>query len=309
MGVFVRKSKEMGIEVLPPDILDSGRSFKVHDGKIRFGLLGVKNVGTGAADSIIAKREAAEAAGRPWRRLADTLNDVDLSSVNKRATEHLIKCGAFDCFEPNRAKYAAISDIVIDRVKNERGSIEAGQLMLFDDYSIEAMKSTTIDITPPDMNDFTRQEKMLMEKEILGVYLSGHPLDEYAAIIEQISGGDDSYISGKAFSYSYDLIVEDTVIDKGDDYVELKDGMSICFVGIISATHMAFTKRGDMYARALIEDKYGAADLLIWPEPLERSNGAVENDNVVIVRGKVQLRKDSMPTIIVFEVTPIDAIE
>jgi DNA polymerase-3 subunit alpha len=315
IGVFVRNSEEMGIEVLPPDILDSGRKFIVKDGKIRFGLLGVKNVGAAAAESIISGRMDAEAAGRPWSRLADFIKDVDLNFVNKRSTEHLIKSGAFDRFEPNRAKYAAISSVVIDRVKNERDGVGEGQITMFGGDSAEVMKSADINMEPPDVSDFTKQEKMLMEKDILGIYLSGHPLDEHTAVIEQISKDEKSYVSGKSLAAvtggADDPGADGEGLDQGEGYAdtELVDGMRICFVGILSGKHSSFTKKGSLYVRARIEDKYGSADLLVWPEPLEKSNGAVVNDNVVVVRGKLQLRENTSPTIIAYKVTSIDIAE
>jgi DNA polymerase-3 subunit alpha len=315
VGVFVSNSEDMGIEVLPPDILDSGMKFTVKDGKIRFGLLGVKNVGAGAVESISSAREAAAAAGRPWSRLIDVIKDVDLNAVNKKSFENLIKSGAFDRFEPNRAKYAAISDMLIDQVKRERDSVGRGQITMFGGDAAEIMKDADIDMAPPDVGDFTKQEKMLMEKEILGIYLSGHPLDEHAAVIERISGDEDSYVSGKAFvaagGDTGGLAAEDDELGQGDGYADagMKDGMRVCFVGVISGKHTGFTKKGDLYARARIEDKYGSVDLLVWPEPLEKADGAVENDRVVIVRGKVQLRENSAPTILVSKVTPIDVAE
>jgi DNA polymerase-3 subunit alpha len=315
VGVFVRNSEEMGINVLPPDILDSGLKFTVKDGEIRFGMQGVKNVGAGAVESIITAREAAEAEGRPWGRLADVIKDVDLNAVNKKAFENLIKSGAFDRFEPNRAKYAAISEMLIDRVKRERDSVGAGQITMFGGDAAEVMKGADIDMRPPDVGDFTKQEKMLMEKEILGIYLSGHPLDEHTAVIEQISGDEGSYVSGKAFvNAGVDTdgsAAEDDGLAQDAGYTDtgLKDGMRICFVGIISGKHTSFTKKGDLYARARIEDRYGSADMLVWPEPLEKADGAVEDDNIVIVRGKVQLRENAAPTILVSKVTPIDVAE
>jgi DNA polymerase-3 subunit alpha len=315
VGVFVRNSEEMGINVLPPDILDSGMKFTVKDGKIRFGLLGVKNVGAGAVESITSARAAAAAAGRPWSRIVDVIKNVDLNAVNKKAFENLIKSGAFDRFEPNRAKYAAIYEMLIDQVKRERDSVGSGQITMFGGDAAEVMKSADIDLEPPDVGDFTKQEKMLMEKDILGIYLSGHPLDEYAAVIDQISGDENSYVSGKAFvaagGGTDDPAGEDEGLDQGEGYADslLKDGMKICFIGIISGKHTSFTKKGDLYARARIEDRYGSADLLVWPEPLEKADGAVENDNIVIVRGKIQLRENSSPTILVSKVTPIDVAE
>jgi DNA polymerase-3 subunit alpha len=311
IGVFVRNSEEMGIEVLPPDIFDSVAKFKVKDGKIRYGLLGVKNVGAGAVESIIASREAAAAAGRPWRSLADVLKSVELSLITKKCIDSLVKSGALDRFESNRAKYAAVSDMLVERAKRERESVGKDQITMFGGDSADIMQSADIDMRLPDVSDFTKHEKMNMEKEILGIYLSGHPLDEYTDIIKQIAADNKSYVSGKAFVKANGGVIDED--ENGDDegYTDagLRDGARICFVGVFSGTKTNLTKKGDLYARARIEDRHGSAEVLVWPDSLEQSNGAVKDDRVVILRGKVQLKEDAAPTILVNKVTPIEIAE
>jgi DNA polymerase-3 subunit alpha len=312
IGVFVRNSEEMGIEVLPPDILESGMKFTAMDGKIRYGLLCVKNVGVSAVESIIKSREEAAAVGRPWRSLADMIKSVDLYTMSRKTLDSLIKAGAFDRFETNRAKYVAIFDMLTERVKREHEKVGHDQLTLFGGESAEVMKDADIDIKPPDVSDFTKQEKMNMEKEILGIYLSGHPLDEYSDVVERIAADESSYVSGKAFvsvdGGSDGASNDDDADVQSGEYADigLRDGMPICFVGVLSGKQTNFTKKGDLYARARIEDCYGSADILVWPESLEKAGGAVENDKIVILRGKTQLKEDAEPTILVSKVTPID---
>jgi DNA polymerase-3 subunit alpha len=267
-------------------------------------------------ESIISAREESAAAGRPWSRLSDVIKSVDLNAVNKKSVENLIKAGALDRLEPNRAKYMAIYEMLIDRVKRERDSVGKDQLSMFGGDSAEIMSNVDIDMIPPDVSDFTKSEKMNMEKEILGIYLSGHPLDEHLDVIERIATDDGAYISGRAFMASGgkdDSIDAATgaVSENDEAYADagLRDGMRICFIGIISGKQTGFTKKGDLYARAKLEDRYGSVDILVWPEPLGNSNGAVENDSIVIVRGKVQLREDTAPTILVSKVTSIEVAE
>jgi DNA polymerase III alpha subunit len=153
--------------------------------------------------------------------------------------------------------------------------------------------------------------------EIFEVCQSEHPLDDYTTVIKKISSSEDSYVSGKSFiaagGDTDDSAVKggDSGLGQGEVYAdkELKDGMSVCFVGVISEKHTSLTIMGDMYARARIEDRYGSVDLLIWPEPLKEANGVVENGNVVVVYGSVQIRGRATPTIIVSEVRPIDSTE
>jgi DNA polymerase-3 subunit alpha len=153
---------------------------------------------------------------------------------------------------------------------------------------------------------------------MLGIYLSGHPLDEYSDVIKRIEKDESTYVKGKAFveagSYG-DASAADGAADEGTDIADattpggLRDGMPICFVGVLSAKQTNFTKKGDLYARARVEDRYGSAEILVWPEPLEKAGGAVENDSIVVLRGKIQLKEDAAPTIMVNKVTPIDVAE
>jgi DNA polymerase-3 subunit alpha len=356
VGVFVRNAEEMGIAVLPPDILESDKKFTAGKGDgqtargkdtaqkddgqtaqgkdtaqkddgqsaqgkgaIRYGLLGIKNVGSGAVESIIAARKEAVAAGHPWQSLSDVIKSVDLNAVNKKAMESLITAGAFDRFNTNRAQYMAIYEMLMDRVKRERDSVPDGQTSMFGSpVAAEALQAAEIDIKPPEVNDFSNQEKMNMEKEILGIYLSGHPLDEYRGVIEHIANDEGTYVTGKAFVEAGSYGSASAAGGAADEEAEitdaaalggLRDKMPICFVGVISGKQTNFTKKGDLYARARVEDRYGSAEILVWPEPLEKANGAVENDSVVVLRGKVQLREEAAPTILVNKVTPIDVAE
>jgi DNA polymerase-3 subunit alpha len=317
IGVFVRNSEEMGIKVLPPDILESGKNFKALNGEIRYGLLCVKNVGAQAVDAIIKARTEAESAGRPWTSLTDMIKSVDLSTMSRKSVESLIRAGAFDRFQSNRAKYIAVFDMLTERVKREREMVGRDQISMFGGDSADIMRDAEIDIRLPDVSDFTKLEKMNMEKDILGIYLSGHPLDEHEDVIEQIAGEDATYVSGKAF-YAAQTVTDapEGLTDEdagvpGGGYasVGLRDGMTVCFIGVISNKQTNFTKKGDLYARARVEDRYGWADILVWPEPLAASGGAVENDTIVVVRGKLQLKEDAAPTILVFKITSIDVAE
>jgi DNA polymerase-3 subunit alpha len=202
--------------------------------------------------------------------------------------------------------------MLMDRVKRERDSVGKGQISMFGGESAELMKSCDEDIKAPDVGDFPRRDKMNMEKDMLGIYLSGHPLDEHAGVISRISEDDKSYVTGKAFAAAENSSgADDSGAGEGFAYSEseLKDGMKICFIGVISGRQTSFTKKGAAFARARVEDKYGGAEILVWPEPLENAAGAVDNDRVVILRGKVQMREDAAPTLIVSKVTPIEVAE
>jgi DNA polymerase-3 subunit alpha len=276
----------------------------------------VKNVGALAVEAIVKAREESAAAGRPWNSLADMIKSVDLSSMSRKSIDSLVRAGAFDRFQPNRAKYVAVFDMLTERVKRERDNVGRGQISMFGGDSAEIMRDAEIEVQLPNVSDFTKQEKMNMEKDILGIYLSGHPLDEYDDVVVQIAADDSTYVSGKIFlneragAYAGDGAEDEGVSEAdGEPGAGLREGMPVCFIGVVSGKQTSFTKKGDLYARARVEDRYGSAEILVWPEQLSKSAGAVENDNIVVLRGKVQLKEDSTPTILVSKVTPIDVAE
>jgi DNA polymerase-3 subunit alpha len=205
--------------------------------------------------------------------------------------------------------------MLMDRVKRERDSVPEGQTSMFGSPdAADALRAAEIEIELPRVEDFPGKEKMNMEKEMLGIYLSGHPLDDHKEIIERIASDEKTFVSGRSFmdtaSYGDGGAADDADGDGADRAGgALRDGMPVCFVGVISSKQTNFTKKGDLYARARVEDRYGSAEILVWPEQLESANGAVENDNVVILRGKLQMREDSAPTIIANKITPIEVAE
>jgi DNA polymerase-3 subunit alpha len=304
----IRNCVEMGIEVLPPDILKSDLKFTVQDGSIRFGLLGVKGVGAGAIEAIVEAREEAVAKGRPIDGLHSFLRAVDLDRVNKKAVESLINAGAFDGFEPNRAKYMAVFEILMDSIRKSGKSQIDGQISLSDLLQDEG-ESTEIDIPIPDVQDFPKHERLNREKEVLGIYLSGHPLDEYRDVVEFIAKEEMNFITTERFVVQEEETGgedEQGMQSEHDKEDELQDNMPVCFVGVVTAKRTQFTKKGDLYAIVTLEDLYGSADVFVWPEPYERCAESTEPDCIVVVRGRLSMREGEAPKIMASKVTPID---
>ena len=178
---YMRNCTEMGIEVLPPDINESQKKFSVVDGKIRFGLLGVKNVGEGAIDAII---EARQTKGRP-EDIFRFIENIDIHKVNKKAVESLIKAGALDCLNENRAAHLAVYESMMESAQSSaRNNIE-GQMSLFQLNADTMQESRSMNVLP-DVRNFGQDILIAQEKEMLGVYITSHPLDEYADRIEQL---------------------------------------------------------------------------------------------------------------------------
>ena len=180
MAKYIQIAKKSGIRVLPPDINKSGRSFTVDGNAVRFGLGAVKNVGGAVVDEIVQERTA----DGPFRSFTDFCGRMAGRRINKRVVESLIQCGAFDGLGCKRAVLMEIYERVLEDSTAQKKSIMPGQLDLFG--SLTALEKTSDD-SFPDRPEFSEKEKLAMEKECLGIYVSGHPLEAYRALVQQVS--------------------------------------------------------------------------------------------------------------------------
>lgn len=287
---YIRNCKEMGIEVLPPSIHDSQKKFSVVDGKIRFGLLGVKNVGEGAIDAIIKAREEK---GKP-KDIFQFINNVEISEVNKKAVESLIKAGALDCLDVNRAAHLAVYEGLVESAQNSAKKNIAGQMSLFQ-ISSEEMNSGDTSGTLPDVNNFSKDILLAMEKEMLGVYITDHPLSEYAEKIEKYA----------------DVTSEDLAAVSEEEHHDsrIQDGMTVTLAGMIAGKKNQITKNNKMMAFVNLEDLYGEVEIVVFPNVYERCSSAILEDNVVVVKGKLNFKEDEMPKVLADSVVGIHEVE
>ena len=272
---YIRNCQEMKIAVLPPDINESGKKFTVKDGKIRFGLLGVKNVGEGVIDAIIKAREEK---GAP-QDIFQFINNVDIHEINKKAVESLIKAGALDCLDENRAKHLAVYESLIESSQNNSRKNIEGQLSLFQ-MNAESMQNSGLAGKLPDVANFSKDLLMAMEKEMLGIYLTGHPLSDYAEKIEKVST----------------ITAED--LAHAEIGGELKDGMTVTMAGMVSSKKTLITKKNKMMAFLQLEDLYGTAEVVVFPNVYETALGLLKNDNVIVVRGTINFKEDEEPKLL-----------
>ncbi len=251
--------REMGIEVLPPDINESDRSFRVLERAMRFGLGAVKNVGEGAIEAIIEARGDA-----PFKDLFDFCERVDLRRVNKRVIEALIKCGAFDCTGAKRAPLmAALEDAASagQRVQQER---ESAQASLFGTAEI-ARGGSGGSNRLPDIPEWDEKYRLGCEKEAIGFFITGHPLDRYVADMRRFSTVDTS-----------------TILD-----VKEKSEVKIC--GVPTSVKELMTKKGDRMAFLALEDLCGAVEVVVFPETYARCSDLLKGDDPVHVTGNAEL--------------------
>lgn len=283
---YIRNCGEMGIEVLPPDVLESDGNFTVKNGKIRFGLNAIKHVGTGVAKAIKKMRDEK---GLP-KDIFQFMNTIDIHEVNKKSIESLIKAGAFDSLNKNRAQYMAVYEGLLEAVQsNSRKNLE-GQMSLFDmaDMS-DVMSSASAASDLPNVANFSQELLTSMEKEMLGVYLTRHPLGEYIEITKRVATATCEEIS-----------------EAGEAGSLMHDGMSVTVAGIISSKKTLITKSNKMMAFLEVEDLSGAIEVIVFPNVFERCRSLIEEDKIVVIKGTLNFKEEETPKLLADSVTDIN---
>ncbi len=289
VSFYIRFAEECGIQVLKPNLNESFAKFTVKGDKIIFGLAAIKNVGVNVIDSIIKKREIKG----DFTTFIDFANRVDTGSVNKRAVESMIKAGAFDCMGIYRSKLLAVFEKVLDGSNNLRKKNIEGQMNLFADFSKEEVGE--VEIKYPDINEFDKRYLLAMEKEMTGIYLSGHPLDEYQETLNLKTSIKVSEIIGN----------EVLEVDLVEDVFKIKDGDKVIIGGIVTFVSKKITRNNAMMAFIKIEDLYGTIEVVIFPKTFEKCTSLINVDELLLVTGRVSLREDELPKIICESVKPL----
>lgn len=258
---YVEECRQRKIKVLPPDVNESSESFLVSQNQIRFGLAAIKQVGLQAIQGILAERK-----NGPFLSLQDFCTRVDLNHLNRRVMENLIKAGAFSSTPGTRAQLLQILPPCLEQGLNLQREKNSNQLSLFDFSTQEESYNPPIPL--PEVIDFTEKEELQMEKEVLGLYISGHPLAQYQDAIKRKT------------SHSI------------DELTMARDGETVIIAGIITAVRRTITKRGEMMAYITLEDLTGQMEVLVFPKSFSKFNDLLQNDNVVIARGRFNYQED-----------------
>ena len=301
IAAYIRNCKELGIEVLPPSVLHSRRKFIAKDGKIRFGLLAIKNVGSSIVDAIVEGRR-----GRDIDNLYDFIKSIEPSELNKKAIECLIKAGAMDEFTQNRAALLAISDDAVGAAQSSARRISKDQISLFQ-LDSDIMEDVKTAPELPNIQNFDKAHLLAMEKEMMGVYLSGHPLDKYRDLIdENITANTaeifDSNLSGDGENGS------DFIYDRSSGTSRFNDGDTVIMAGMVGDLRRMITKSNQEMARLTIEDYYGVITAIVFPRDYAKAKYVLENDAIVAIKGTLSFKEDSDPEILVNKVTEIERI-
>ena len=280
---YIRNCKNLGVEVLPPCVLKSERKFSVEDGRIRMGLRSVKHCGDGAIDEIIRLRSS----GERLDGMRDFVRLLDPTIVNSRAVESLIYAGALDCIQPNRASALGMYKLFSEQKKKEYARVREGQVSLFPDIEDELGQ----DDSQLVVADFELPQKLALEKEILGIYFSGHPLDSYLWIIDEI------------------VNTTSDELNHPEEYPERRLASDVIMVGQITSAKHIITKKGDQMAVVVLEDLVGAVEVVIFPKVFEKSGDFIRGNEIVVVRGKEERDAEGTTRMIASKVTPIEKVE
>ena len=291
---YVNECKVLNIKVLPPDVNESNVKFTVVNQKIRFGLAAVKNVGENAIQSMIAERTQ----NGLFTTFLDFCQRIEGREINKRCIESLIKSGAFDSLKVFRSRLMAVYERFLDGIAQAKKKSMEGQLSIFD-LMQEPQESLKEDY--PDIKEYPPNVMLAMEKEMLGLYVSGHPLSEYQSILDK-----------NVNLYSKDMLIGGNEEDNGDIELELKkltDSMRVTVGGIIASKKTKTTKNNNLMAFIGLEDLYGTMEIIVFPTIYERFSQLLQQESIVLVNGRLSLREDEQPKIICEEVLPIKSLD
>ena len=283
---YILTCRQMGISILPPDINEGESGFSVSGGAIRYGLSAIKSIGRNVIDAIVEEREARG----PYTSLKDFISRLSNKEVNKRTLENFIKAGALDGLGGTRRQKMMVYVMVMDEVAREKKEAVTGQMSLFD--FVEAEDMGVKDTEYPDVGEFDRRDLLAFEKEVLGIYVSGHPLEEDAAVIQK-------HVT--AFSSAFH-------VEEETGEAELKDGTRATVGGILSAKTIKTTKTNKMMAFITIEDMTGTVEALLFPKDYERLRDVLTPDTKVLVQGRVSIGDEEQGKLIADQVIPFEAL-
>ena len=284
---YLYNCKEMGINVLPPDVNVGQGEFTAENGSVRYGLYAIKALGRPVIDKIIAEREE----NGPYRTLSDFIERTVERDVNKRAIENLIKAGALDSLEGTRKQMTLVYSSIVDNVVRDRKTGLAGQMSLFD-FASEEEKSS-YEIKFPDVGEFEKEVALAFEKEVLGIYLSGHPLEEYMDKMKK-------NVTASAIDFA---------MDEETGAVKVQDNSHVVVGGIISGKTIKFTKNNKAMAFLTIEDLTGTVEIIVFPRDYERYQRYIQDDAKVFVLGHATVEDEQGGKVICERIVSFDETE
>ncbi len=283
---YINTCRSMGIEIMPPDINEGEASFSVSKGRIRYGMAAIRSLGRTAIDEMVAEREA----HGPYRDLKDFMARLSSKEINKRTLESLIKAGALDSLGKTRKQLMMVYARVLDEVNRERKENISGQMSMFDFFTEEEKQEYAMQY--PDVGEYDLPLKLSYEKEVLGIYVSGHPLDQYRKSVEK-------QVTAKSTDFEPD---EDT----GRSLV--RDGLHYVVGGLISDVTVKLTRSGQNMAFVTIEDMYGTLEVILFPKTYQEYREKISPDRPVFISGRASVSEES-GKLIADQLIPMDEVD
>ena len=286
---YIAECRELGIQLLPPDVNESGANFTVAGDNIRFGLVAIKGIGWGVINGLVAERER----NGLFADFEDFCRRMSGKDMNKRTVENLIRAGAFDSMGYKRKALLQIAGAVIDSINQAQRDNISGQMDLFGDFGgQEQAQPARIDI--PQVEEFSAREKMAMEKEVTGLYLTGHPMDEYRDAVRKIGAAPIG------------AIISDFAAADGP--ASYADNQTVTVAGVVSSTRTRTTKNNSLMSYIMLEDDTGSIELIAFQKALDSGGCYVVENASLIVRGRISVRDEKEPQIMVDSIRPLSDI-
>ena len=286
--IYINECKKSNIAILKPDINKSYTKFTATDNSVRFGLGSIKNVGLAAVDAIVKEREN----GGEFKDFTDFAERIYGEAVNKKCIESLIRAGAFDNMGKTRCTLIASYEQIIDTIADSQKKNFTNQITMFDisnsEEDIQKMKYNYM-----EMDEFSEKELLSMEKEMLGIYISGHPLEKYRKQLDEVTNFNTAQIE--------ETMEQMTAGEKCD----LQDGQSVKLAGVITKIKKKFTKSNKVMAFVTIEDLYGSCELIVFESCYNKCSNLLIEESLILCEGRISIRDENDITIIANQITEL----
>ena len=283
---YIMACRQMGMKIVPPDINEGEGGFSVSGGSIRYGLSAIKSIGQSVVEEIVKeRRERGE-----FKTLEDFVDRMSSKEVNKRTLESFIKSGAMDSLPGTRKQKFLVSAQLLDQKNKEKKNSMEGQMTMFDFVAEEEKEN--FQVTFPNVGEYTKDELLYFEKEMLGVYISGHPMEAYIGLWEK----------------NVTARTSDFIVDEETGEAQVRDGAIVTIGGMLTAKTVKTTRTNKMMAFVTIEDLYGSVEVLVFPRDYEKRRDLLEQDAKVFITGKASIGDDPVGKLICEQVIPFEAV-
>ena len=284
---YIFTCRQMGIKVLPPDVNEGEGVFTAVGDDIRYGLYAIKSIGRPVVDLILQERTE----NGTYKTLQSFLERVSCREVNKRAVENLIKAGALDGLDGNRQQMITVFSTIMDNLASEKKKSMSGQMTLFD--LVPEEEKQDYEIRLPQLEEYSKEIKLGFEKEVLGIYLTGHPLEEYE----------------ERWRKNISAVTTDFVLDEETNEVKVKDNQKVTVGGMITEKTIKYTKNNKVMAFLTLEDLVGTVEVIVFPNSYEKYSSLLNEDEKVFITGRANVEEDKNGKIICEQITSFDSVK